>query len=64
MAGLSYDITENLKLDVGYRYQNIDSGPMFGYDSDSQLAGASGVQAYDRGFETHEIRAGLRYELW
>ena len=64
MAGLSYDITENLKLDVGYRYQNIDSGPMFGFDSESRLAGASGVQAYDRGFETHEIRAGLRYELW
>lgn len=64
MAGFSYDITDQLKLDLGYRYQNIDSDAMFGYDSASRLAGATGVQAYDDGIESHEIRAGLRYELW
>lgn len=64
MAGISYDLTDNLKLDVGYRYQNIDSGAMFGYDAATQLAGAVGVQAEDEGFEKHEIRAGLRYSLW
>ncbi|TDH35130.1 porin family protein [Pseudohoeflea suaedae] len=64
MAGMSYDITDQLKLDLGYRYQNIDSGPMAGYSADETGQGATGVQLHDAGIETHEIRAGLRYELW
>jgi len=64
MAGFSYGLTEQLKLDVGYRYQNIDSGPMSGYSSTEVGQGAVGIQANDNGFESHEIRAGLRYELW
>ena len=64
MAGVSYDITDQLKFDLGYRYQNVDSGPMAGYSSLETAQGATGIQVHDHGIETHEIRAGLRYELW
>ena len=64
MAGMSYNISNNLKLDLGYRYQKVASGGMFGFDSSSAAAGASGTQASDRGIAKHEIRAGLRYSLW
>lgn len=64
MAGAAYDITDTLKLDVGYRYQKIDGGDFFGFGAATAAAGASGVQARDNGLESHQIRVGLRYEIW
>lgn len=64
MAGFSYNVTQALKLDLGYRYSKTASGDMFRYDAPTAAAGAIGVQAQDRGIEKHEIRAGLRYALW
>lgn len=64
MAGVSYNISDDLKLDVGYRYSKTESGPQYGYDTTSAGAGAVGASAHDNGFERHEIRAGLRYALW
>jgi opacity protein-like surface antigen len=64
MAGMAYDLTRNLKVDLGYRYRSIDGGPMFAFDPGSQLAGATGTQGEDPGFQTHEVRIGLRYSLW
>lgn len=64
MAGLAYDVTQNLKLDVGYRYRRIDGGPMFDFDPATISAGASGTQGDDPGFTSHEVRVGLRYALW
>lgn len=71
MAGMSYGLTDRMKLDVGYRYLHINGGDAYGYDAAdraSQTAygygpGASGAQAKDHGFDVHTIRAGLRYEL-
>jgi opacity protein-like surface antigen len=60
MAGTSYCLTDNLKLDVGYRYTNVDGGRMF------DLAPAVGPGAgpgFDDGFNVHEARAGLRYDF-
>ena len=57
MAGVSYDLTDRLKFDVGYRYSHIGDGDMFG-------SGATGAKGYDDGFSRHEIRAGLRFALW
>lgn len=55
MAGVSYNMTEQLKLDVGYRYSQITDGDMFnGSDTDG----------LDDGLGRHEIRAGLRLSLW
>lgn len=64
MAGMSYDVSKNLKLDLGYRYSKIESDGQFGFDAATSAAGAIGAQALDNGIEKHEIRAGLRYALW
>lgn len=64
MAGFAYDINDVLKVDVGYKYRHVDGGSMFGFDQASIAAGATGIQGTDKGFDQHEIRVGLRYELW
>ena len=56
MAGASVDLTCNLKADVGYRYRHVSGGDMFGY----KLNGGPG---YDKGFDIHEARVGLRYQF-
>ena len=60
MAGTSYCLTNNLKLDVGYRYTRVNGGRMF------ELAPTTGPGAgpgFDDGFNVHEARAGLRYQF-
>ncbi|MEF2072814.1 outer membrane protein [Consotaella aegiceratis] len=64
MAGATFDITQQLKLDAGYRYTRINGGDAFGYDDEDAAAGASGVQGHDDGFDIHQVRAGLRYEFF
>ncbi|MBW3096288.1 outer membrane protein [Pseudohoeflea coraliihabitans] len=56
MAGASVDLTCALKADVGYRFRNVEGGRMFGY----ALGGGPG---YDEGFQSHEVRGGLRYSF-
>lgn len=55
MAGVSYDVTERLKLDIGYRYSQIADGDMFG---------SGDTSGRDDGLGRHEVRAGLRLALW
>ncbi|MBD9373410.1 porin family protein [Rhizobium sp. ARZ01] len=64
MAGASYDLTNRIKLDVGYRYSDVDGGKMFGYNGTEKDLGASGTDAHDEGFQRHEIRAGIRVTTW
>ena len=64
MAGVSYDLSQNMKVDLGYRYKRVRGGDMFAWDAASAAAGATGVQGQDPGFSTHEVRLGLRLELW
>ncbi len=64
MAGFAYDLTQNFKLDLGYKYRQIDGGDMFGWDSASAADGASGVQGKSGSLDSHEFKVGLRYELW
>lgn len=64
MAGASYDISQNTKFDLGYRYTRVAGGNMYNFDAASIAAGASGPQGTDKGFSTHEIKAGFRYEIW
>lgn len=56
MAGASVDITCGLKADVGYRYRKIEKGYMFHYAN-------SAGPGFDKGMSTHEVRAGLRYNI-
>jgi len=56
MAGASYCLTNNLNFDLGYRYTRVSGGRMWEF--------ASGVgPGFDRGFNIHEGRAGLRYQF-
>ncbi|MFC3072410.1 outer membrane protein [Shinella pollutisoli] len=64
MAGASYDITERVKLDLGYRFTDIDGGKTFGYGAAERGWGASGAKGHDEGFQKHEIRAGIRITTW
>ncbi|MBO6717577.1 MAG: porin family protein [Rhizobiaceae bacterium] len=64
MAGLAYDINDSLKFSVGYKYRKINGGPMYGFNAADTAAGASGVQGTDPGFTQHEVKLGLRYEIW
>ena len=57
MAGASYCLTENWKLDAGYRFSHIEGGRAFDYDVTSAGPG------YDKGINTHEVRGGLRYSF-
>lgn len=54
-AGVSYDVSERVKLDVSYRYSHIASGVVI----DSARARVS-----DDGLSRHELRAGLRLSLY
>jgi opacity protein-like surface antigen len=51
MAGFSYDISQNLKLDLGYRYVN------FGSMTFRSLLDS----AFDKNLSSQEVRLGLRY---
>jgi opacity protein-like surface antigen len=63
MAGLAYDVTDKMKIDLGYKYRHIDGGDMFGWDA-AVDPGATGAQGRDGGLTQHEIKVGLRYSLW
>ncbi len=56
MAGASYCLTHNTKLDLGYRYSRIEGGRMFGYSTNAG-------PGYDDGINVHEVRGGLRYQF-
>ena len=57
-AGLSYAVSHNLTLDLGYTYANMEGGGFAGYSIDTNI---SQPQIYDEGVENHVVRAGLRY---
>ncbi len=56
MAGASYCLTDKIELDGGYRFTRISGGDMFGFANNAG-------PGYDKGFNTHEVRAGLRYSF-
>ncbi|MBO6539645.1 MAG: porin family protein [Rhizobiaceae bacterium] len=64
MAGMAYDINDKLKVRLGYKYKKIAGGPMFRFNSTDQALGATGTQGSDPGFTQHEVKLGLRYEIW
>ena len=64
MAGVAYDVSDNVKVDVGYRYRKISGGDTFDWDQASLAGGATGKQGRDSGYSQHQVRVGLRYNLW
>jgi opacity protein-like surface antigen len=64
MAGISYDISTNLKLDLGYRLSQVAGGDMVDWGAKDRKHGATGTQGEDNGFMRQEFRAGLRMTSW
>ncbi len=60
MAGFSYDITKNLKLDAGYKFTYISGGDA---SNNIPVGGGFSNLEYDS-FNIHQVRVGLRYEIW
>jgi opacity protein-like surface antigen len=56
MAGASYCLTNNIDLDLGYRFTHVEGGKMF------ELNPNVGP-GFDKGMNVHEVRAGLRYNF-
>lgn len=54
-AGLAYRMTDNLSLDVGYQYLNAPNAKHFSFEEPG---------FYKEGFDMHQIKVGLRYDLW
>ncbi|MGE0845332.1 MAG: outer membrane protein [Flavobacteriaceae bacterium] len=57
MAGVSYDISQNMKLDIGYRYMDlgkVSSGTL------TNCCSTAPAIIYDD-LRSHEVRVGLRY---
>ena len=54
MAGMSYRMSKNLSFDTEYRYTRIHGDPLFGgEDGDTDVSG-----------HLHQVKFGLRYEIW
>ncbi len=59
-AGVSYDLTSNMKLDAGYTFKHIDGGHMFNFEAGNAN---SGQQGFDGDIKLHTVRAGLRWNF-
>lgn len=56
-AGVAYQMTKNLSLDVGYQYF---SAP----DLEYSVITGPGTYANRSGIDAHQVKVGLRYDLW
>jgi opacity protein-like surface antigen len=59
MAGASYDVTDCVALDAGYRYRKIEGGKMF----DRGTTAFSPGPGHDKGITSHDFRVGARYKF-
>ena len=55
MAGFGYRLTDNITLDANYRFLSTGADAI-NYSNGSHIG--------DGGFGVHQVRAGLRWELW
>jgi opacity protein-like surface antigen len=64
MAGAAIDLTNRVKLDLGYRFTDMNGGRMFGGTVDVPGVGEVSARGRDDGFQKHEFRAGIRVTTW
>ena len=60
-AGVAYDVTSNVKLELGYRYLNMGSIRTGGIDCYCTAPIGQGFRVKD--IESHDIRLGMRWAL-
>jgi opacity protein-like surface antigen len=58
MAGASYDVSDCVAIDAGYRYRKVEGGKMFGIAAIGNPGAGD-----DHGFKSHEFRLGARYKF-
>jgi opacity protein-like surface antigen len=63
MAGTSYDLSPNAKLDIGYRYLNMGSGVSVATGLIDCKCGTIGSPVKLSDLEAHEVRIGIRWML-
>jgi opacity protein-like surface antigen len=63
MAGTSYDLSSNAKLDIGYRYLNMGSGVSAATDLLNCTCGTVGAPLKLSDLEAHEFKIGVRWML-
>lgn len=63
MAGLSVDVSERAKLDLGYRYVNLGGKVAVSSNIINCVCGTVASPMTGDDLESHEIRVGLRFEL-
>jgi opacity protein-like surface antigen len=63
MAGTSYDLSPNAKLDIGYRYLNMGSGVSASTDQLNCTCGTVGAPLKISDLEAHEFKIGVRWLL-
>ncbi len=63
MAGVSYDVTSNLKLDIGYRYLNMGDGPTVGLRGAQGLLTNPSSSVRFKGIDSHDVRIGMRWNF-
>jgi len=56
-AGAAYKLSDNLVVDVGYQYLSAPDAEYFSMD------GPTGI-SLRKGIDNHQIKVGLRYDLW
>ncbi|RUU78145.1 porin family protein, partial [Mesorhizobium sp. M7A.T.Ca.TU.009.01.3.1] len=56
-AGLAYQVSKNVSVDLGYQYF---SAP------DAEYVAAESLDSYPilKGISNHQVKLGLRYDLW
>lgn len=63
MAGTSYDLSSNAKLDLGYRYTNLGSGVSMATGLIDCVCGTVGQPVKLSDLDSHEFRIGVRWAL-
>lgn len=56
-AGLGYDITENVTVEMAYKYMNFGASIL----SEGET---TGTMLSSTGYGTHQVNLGLRYAIW
>jgi opacity protein-like surface antigen len=64
MAGVAYDVSSNLKLELGYRYLNMGDAPAMGLrgGNGGLLANPSSSVRFKE-LDSHDIRIGMRWNF-
>jgi opacity protein-like surface antigen len=58
MAGVSYDVSDCVAVDAGYRYRKIQGAKMFGIAASGNPGAGD-----DNGITSHDFRVGARYKF-